>query len=420
MVAGFDTLARSPSAVRRQRVVALVHLGRLGEALDECREEFASSEAGERWLSDLVVDAMTHRDLSYAGGLATILTALQRGSEWYPRGGRERPLPKLERHITLPKLRHDLNQLCYLQSLSPLGPELEEVIDGYVATLDRYAGAGDNTRLPFTPEDEARIGRVYGRVIHLAHAPRLDRVLSGSWDPQTVQRRYQQERPGVVVIDDFLTREALECIRRFSLESTCWAGNRFANGRLSALFLTGFNCPLLLQVAEEFRDALPELIGDHHPLKQLWAFKYTSDLPPDSTIHADFAAVNVNFWITPDDANLDPSSGGMQIYDIDAPLSWDFATYNQRADIIRPFLASRRARSIRVPYKQNRAVIFNSDLFHTTEAVHFRPDYASHRINVTMLYGNRNLDRHYPPEPGPSAVTTSSARRSLAFSRSRR
>jgi hypothetical protein len=32
-----------------------------------------------------------------------------------------------------------------------------------------------------------------------------------------------------------------------------------------------------------------------------------------------FAAVNVNFWITPDDANLDEKSRGLVVYDVDAP-----------------------------------------------------------------------------------------------------
>lgn len=31
-------------------------------------------------------------------------------------------------------------------------------------------------------------------------------------------------------------------------------------------------------------------------------------------MHADHAAVNLNFWVTPDEANLDPSSGGLVVY----------------------------------------------------------------------------------------------------------
>jgi hypothetical protein len=38
--------------------------------------------------------------------------------------------------------------------------------------------------------------------------------------------------------------------------------------------------------------------------------------------------VNVNFWITPDDANLDPERGGLIVWDVAAPLDWDFAKYN--------------------------------------------------------------------------------------------
>jgi hypothetical protein len=40
---------------------------------------------------------------------------------------------------------------------------------------------------------------------------------------------------------------------------------------------------------------------------------------PSTSAHADFAAVNVNFWITPDEANLDSKTGGMIVYDLEVP-----------------------------------------------------------------------------------------------------
>ena len=85
-------------------------------------------------------------------------------------------------------------------------------------------------------------------------------------------------------------------------------------------------------------------------------------------------------------------------------------------------LSARQPHVIRVPYRQNRAIIFNSDLFHATEAVHFRPDYRSHRINITMLYGERRFDEHHPPSAAlePSASLGSTSWRSAAFTRSRR
>jgi hypothetical protein len=44
---------------------------------------------------------------------------------------------------------------------------------------------------------------------------------------------------------------------------------------------------------------------------------------------------------------------------------------------------------VRVPYRANRAVIFDSDLFHASDDPHFRDGYSNRRINVTILYGLR-------------------------------
>ena len=46
--------------------------------------------------------------------------------------------------------------------------------------------------------------------------------------------------------------------------------------------------------------------------------KYDSSLP-GLHVHADDALVNVNFWITPDEANLDPERGGLLVWDVPAP-----------------------------------------------------------------------------------------------------
>jgi hypothetical protein len=400
------------------QLTELLLLGRHEEALQLCRVAWDDA-ARTRMLTDLTVSALQERDLSAAGQFALTLAALQRGSRWYPKVLAQPPARAPQSFLTLPKLRHDIAQLRHLREVGVLDSSFDAVIEQYIATCDRLRSVGDNTQIPFTEEDERRIGSTYGRIVHLSPAPRLSATLSPLWDRRTAEHRFRK-KPGVVVIDDFLTPQALGSLRRFCLESTCWSGNRYANGRLGAFFLAGFNCPLLLQIAEEIRDALPDIIGSRYPLRHLWAFKNTGVLPADSTIHADFAAVNVNFWITPDEANLDDSSGGMVIYDSDAPLSWDFATYNERVDTIREYLRTQRAGVIRVPYRQNRAVIFNSDLFHATEGVRFRPEYVNHRINVTMLYGERGLDQHHPPAHlADTSLSPYNAWRSSAFTRSR-
>jgi len=201
--------------------------------------------------------------------------------------------------------------------------------------------------------------------------------------------QWRKASPQIVVIDDLLSQPALEGLRGFCLGSTIWR-NTFEEGYLGAFPEDGFACPLLTQIAEELPSAFPDIFASL-PLQYLWAFKYDNRLQ-GIKVHADFAAVNVNFWITPDFANLDPQSGGLVIWDQAAPSEWDFAAYNGEAAPIREFLARGEARSVRVPYRANRAVIFDSNLFHETDRMDFKPGYENRRINVTLLYGRRKTD----------------------------
>ncbi len=101
--------------------------------------------------------------------------------------------------------------------------------------------------------------------------------------------------------------------------------------------------------------------------------------------------MNVNFWIAPDDANRDADSGGLVVWDVKPPADWDFSRYNGNDAAIRAFLTQSGAKAITVPHRANRAVIFDSDLFHATDRIDFREGYENRRINVTMLYGRRTF-----------------------------
>jgi hypothetical protein len=186
------------------------------------------------------------------------------------------------------------------------------------------------------------------------------------------------------VADDFLTPAALQSLRRFCLESTVWFEFRH-RGYVGSRLDCGLHCPLLLQIAIELRQRLPELLSAH-PLQQIWAFKYeagTTGIAP----HADSAALNVNLWMTGDDASLDPQRGGLTLYDVEAPPDWGFADFNGDPDRVRQYLRQRGAGQRRIPHRQNRMVLFKSRLFHETDTVPFRPGYTNRRINITFLYG---------------------------------
>jgi hypothetical protein len=97
----------------------------------------------------------------------------------------------------------------------------------------------------------------------------------------------------------------------------------------------------------------------------------------------------VNFWITEDEANLDDSCGGLKVWEHVAPKDWDFKAFNDQPGKIRDYLKTVGSEPTRYPYRANRAVMFDSDLFHATDQPRFREGYLNRRINITLLYGSR-------------------------------
>jgi hypothetical protein len=369
---------------------------------------------------------MEWRDLRASGQLGLLYAAARWGSQWYPGPAANHalrlPIPSRppRTSVSLPKLRHDIDQFCYLRDRGLLDSKFEPVIDDYREVAGSLANARPEVRVPLEGDIAARIGHVYNRIVHMPQPPRIDNALSRAWDPADVEDRYLHQPPGLVVIDDFLSPWALDQIRRFCMEATVFSGTRYPEGRLGAFFIDGFNAPLLLQVAEDLRAALPRVIGDRHALRQMWAFKYAPTSGRQSSTHADFAAVNVNLWITPTAANLDRDSGGLIVYDTAAPLSWDFSSYNQRPDMIDGYLRNRGAHATTIPYRENRAVVFNSDLFHATAPIRFRSEYQHRRVNLTFLFGDRTADRHHPSMMGSPPIPDTAAWRSAALKRARR
>jgi len=222
--------------------------------------------------------------------------------------------------------------------------------------------------------------------IHIEGGTRLSGPAVNPANVDDAGRQWRENRPQLVVIDNLLTPEALDALRRYCWGSTVWR-TPYKDGYLGAFPEHGFAAPLLAQIADEFRTVFSGICGNH-PLKYIWAFKYDSSLAGIG-IHADSAAVNVNFWITPDEANLDPDHGGLVVWDKAAPLDWDFERFNGDIAATRAFLAANGAKAVTVPYRANRAVVFDSDLFHETDTIRFRDGYLNRRINITLLYGNR-------------------------------
>jgi hypothetical protein len=225
---------------------------------------------------------------------------------------------------------------------------------------------------------------------HIAGGERLAGPAVNPANAQAIAAQWAASDPRLAVIDNLLTPEALEGLRQFCWGSTIWR-KAYRDGYLGSMPDHGFACPLLAQIADELRQVFPTIFADHG-LGQWWGFKYDSSLS-GIRIHADQAAVNVNFWITPDEANRNPDHGGLVVWDKKPPLDWDFVRSNGDEKSARDFLAQTGAEPVTVPYRANRAVIFDSDLFHETDKIEFAEGYLNRRINLTMLYGRPAADQ---------------------------
>jgi Tfp pilus assembly protein PilF len=291
-------------------------------------------------------------------------------------------------------LRPDFTQAmnCRSQALLESGRS-DEAIAGFMRSAELAYGTEQSPLVGEGPPHKQRHDREqrdYQAGIKAGARPG-SRVAGPAVTPgnTAAAEQWRTKKPQIAVIDNLLTPAALEGLRRFCLEAPVWR-KPYDNGYLGAFPEHGFASPLLGQIAEELRGAFPAFFRAH-PLLYMWGFKYDSQLT-GINIHADEAAVNVNFWLTPDEANLDPESGGLVIWDVTAPLDWDFAKFNSDTPAIRDFLAKAGAKAVRVPYRANRAVIFDSDLFHETDTIRFKDGYLNRRINVTMLFGRRDKD----------------------------
>ncbi len=172
------------------------------------------------------------------------------------------------------------------------------------------------------------------------------------------------------------------------LESTIWHDFSHIGGFVASYLEDGLACPLILQIADEIRSSFRDVLGEH-PLTQAWAFK---GLRAASAIdaHADDAAISLNFWVTPTEANLKPGRGGLVVGLVPPPEDWQMKGYDSDHEKIVAFLERSARDRLRISYRENRAVLFESRLFHWSDAPEFALGYENHRINLTFLYGRHS------------------------------
>ncbi|MEO7726656.1 MAG: tetratricopeptide repeat protein [Burkholderiales bacterium] len=293
------------------------------------------------------------------------------------------PLNMLPWPVPEPRLRHDREQLDLLQHRGKLPADALPA----ASVLRSYANHGRGAEAVMAPAklEEAEALRKALTDLHYCPDPPFTGKALGDNDYGALEDAYFATLPSLIVVDNFLSDSALALLREFCEEATVWRSYNNENGYVGTTISSGFAPRVLLAVADELRRAMPRVIGPH-ALTQAWAFKYDQRMR-GINVHADFAVVNVNFWLTPNDACLDKETSGMVIYDIPAPRHWTFQDYNGDPGKMQAYITENNAQARRISYQENRCVVFDSTLLHTTSRFTFKPGYCNRRINATLLYG---------------------------------
>lgn len=411
-----DILARSPGHPRVHHNLGVIAatqgnhclaIGHFDAALERARGYLSAHlhrAQSKQALGDLREAAdgynrVCHLDPSHYGGHRAL------GFLWLAMGNRGRSLDHFARtydlrrgedrtgiaepsltHATRDKLMHDAEQFLYLALQGRNKAAFSELARRYKGVATGFPN--EWTALSAQQVDE--LGRDYNTAINLHDAPETQRgAVTSPANHAAIVAAFKETSSSAAVWDGILTPPALRSLRDYLLRSTIWHDFTHVGGFVASYLEDGLACPLLLQIADEVRTALPEILADH-PLTQAWAFK---GLHPSSTIgpHADDAAVSLNFWITPDRANLDPESGGLRICLEPPPADHGPRDYSADKTYSSRFIEQNRSNILRVGYRENRAVIFHSRLFHMSEIPTFAAGYDNLRINLTLLFGTKSL-----------------------------
>ncbi len=224
---------------------------------------------------------------------------------------------------------------------------------------------------------------------------------------------WEKNKTSLMVIDDMFTPEGLTTLRRFVEGTTMWH-NPKPSGYICAFLDYGFSSPIVAQAVHELKSNMPKTLCDHR-LKTTWGYKYPDGNQADGIdVHSDFAAININCWITPEDT-VEEGTGGMIIWPVKPPSNWTNTGHYNVARRIYPMMnkttgmfevafnqtgeqlttevykfteeAEKITPRVKVPYRSNRCVFFDSSYVHATDLVRFGEGYKSRRINLTFLFG---------------------------------
>ena len=275
-------------------------------------------------------------------------------------------------------VKHEYEQICHIDSDID-GIRNMKITQDYFNDLERI-----NDMNPEVYEvDDLKFISTLHKIKYNKPAKTKPPYLNENLNHQNIQLEYINSQPEICIVDNILSKSFLDDLNIFFRCANIFK-RPYPRGYVGTFLGTGMSNKPILQFSKDLTSKLPNIFNKSH-LTQAWAFKYDSQ-QNGIGIHADDAKVNVNLWLTSDEGNLDKDSGGMIIWKKKPDKMSNFSDYNSSINSEKMLQDVSKADFIKIPYKSNRAIIFNSKLYHATDNINFDSKYINRRINVTFLY----------------------------------
>ena len=185
-----------------------------------------------------------------------------------------------------------------------------------------------------------------------------------------------------VVLDNFLSDNMCKHLHQRMIDGENF-DDRYKNGYYANDY--DLSDDTTKTIVDDLEYSCPELLNN---FVRAWSFLYDNETKGVG-IHSDPSNFNVNIWVTPDECVKDPYSNGLNIYQVPVPTDAKREDYNNPNNIyMKKLIYSRPHHILRIPYKCNRAIIFDASLPHETDKVSMIEGPKNRRVSYTMLYGD--------------------------------
>ena len=203
------------------------------------------------------------------------------------------------------------------------------------------------------------------------------------WDK--IRDDYVGSGENYVVIDDFLPNDIAHQLHAELLKNKMW---RVKNPVSKHLHNRQPKTDVTRAIVPRLQSIVMAHFDQAFRVNDFWAMLYSRNT--DGNVHADFGELTLTYWLTDDAHNLDTASGGLVLYDVKRPAKMKVTEYLSAGGASRAYVdANSSGEPTKIPYKFNRAIIFNPCIFHKSDTPKFdlrSPE--TMRMNMTISFGD--------------------------------